>query len=122
MVVVEADGNYVEPLAVDDVGIYSSKSYSVLINTNQDPFKNYWVSIGVRGREPNTLQGLTLLNYNPNSPSKLPTSSTLVTSCWNDTAHSKSFTTKILALMGSSKPTRRDLVSNVMCKIHSSNH
>lgn len=106
MVVVEADGNYVEPFAVDDMDIYSGESYSVLITTNQDPSNNYWVSVGVRGREPNTPQGLTLLNYKPNSPSKLPASSPPVTPRWNDTAHSKSFTTKILALMGSPKPPK----------------
>ncbi|KAM5584817.1 hypothetical protein ABKV19_004262 [Rosa sericea] len=104
LVVVEADGNYVQPFAVDDLDIYSGESYSVLITTNQDPSNNYWVSVGVRGREPKTPQGLTLLNYNTNSPSKLPTSPPPVTPLWNDYAHSKSFTTKILALMGSPQP------------------
>lgn len=122
MVVVEADGNYVEPFAVDDMDIYSGESYSVLITTNQDPSNNYWVSVGVRGREPNTPQGLTLLNYNPNSPSKLPASSPPVTPRWNDTAHSKSFTTKILALMGSPKPPktfhRRITLLNTQNKIN----
>lgn len=122
MVVVEADGNYVEPFAVDDMDIYSGESYSVLVTTNQDPSNNYWVSIGVRGREPNTPQGLTLLNYNPNSPSQLPASSPPVTPHWNDTAHSKSFTTKILALMGSPKPPktfhRRITLLNTQNKIN----
>ncbi|KAM5584825.1 L-ascorbate oxidase-like [Rosa sericea] len=106
LVVVEADGNYVQPFAVDDLDIYSGESYSVLITTNQDPSNNYWVSVGVRGREPKTPQGLTLLNYNTNSPSKLPTSPPPVTPLWNDYAHSKSFTTKILALMGSPQPPK----------------
>ncbi|XP_062015600.1 L-ascorbate oxidase-like [Rosa rugosa] len=106
LVVVEADGNYVQPFAVDDLDIYSGESYSVLITTNQDPSNNYWVSVGVRGREPKTPQGLTLLNYNTNSPSKLPTSPPPVTPIWNDYAHSKSFTTKILALMGSPQPPK----------------
>ncbi|KAI6685400.1 hypothetical protein NL676_031313 [Syzygium grande] len=71
MVVVEADGNYVQPFAVDDLDIYSGESYSVLIHTDQDPRQNYWIAIGVRGRRPNTSQALTVLNYLPNSASKL---------------------------------------------------
>ncbi|XP_008231141.1 PREDICTED: L-ascorbate oxidase-like [Prunus mume] len=106
MVVVEADGNYVQPFAVDDLDIYSGESYSVLITTNQDPSNNYWLSVGVRGREPKTQQGLTILNYHPNSASKLPASSPPVTPLWNDYNHSKSFTNKIFASMGSPKPPR----------------
>lgn len=106
LVVVEADGNYVQPFAVDDLDIYSGETYSVLITTNQDPSKNYWVSIGVRGREPKTPQGLTLLNYHPTSASKLPTSPPPITPRWNDYNHSKSFTNKILALIGSPKPPK----------------
>lgn len=106
MVVVEADGNYVQPFAVDDLDIYSGESYSVLITTNQDPSNNYWLSVGVRGREPKTPQGLTILNYHPNSASKLPASSPPVTPLWNDYSHSKSFTNKIFASMGSPKPPR----------------
>jgi L-ascorbate oxidase len=44
--VVEADVNYVEPFAVDDIDIYSSDSYSVL-TTDHDLSSNYWISIGV---------------------------------------------------------------------------
>ncbi|XP_020413208.1 L-ascorbate oxidase [Prunus persica] len=106
MVVVEADGNYVQPFAVDDLDIYSGESYSVLITTDQDPSNNYWLSVGVRGREPKTQQGLTILNYHPNSASKLPASSPPVTPLWNDYNHSKSFTNKIFASMGSPKPPR----------------
>jgi L-ascorbate oxidase len=104
MVVVEADGNYLQPFAVDDLDIYSGESYSVLLTTDQDPSKNYWLSVGVRGRLPATPPGLTLLNYRPTSASKLPTSPPPVTPRWNDYAHSKSFSNKILALMGSPKP------------------
>ncbi|KAF5727566.1 L-ascorbate oxidase-like [Tripterygium wilfordii] len=104
MVVVEADGNYLQPFEVQDLDIYSGESYSVLITTNQDPTQNYWVSVGVRGREPKTPQGLTLLNYLPNSASKLPPSAPPVTPRWDDYDHSKAFSNKILALMGSPKP------------------
>ena len=106
MKVVEADGNYVEPFEVDDLDIYSGESYSVLINTTQDPNNNYWLSVGVRGRKPNTPQGLTLLNYLPNSASKLPISPPPVTPQWNDYNHSKSFSKRILARMESPKPPR----------------
>ncbi|KAL6180600.1 hypothetical protein ACLB2K_047261 [Fragaria x ananassa] len=122
MVVVEADGNYVQPFAVDDLDIYSGESYSVLITTNQNPRNNYWLSVGVRGREPKTPQGLTLLNYKPNSASKLPTSPPPVTPLWNNYTHSKSFTTSILALMGSPKPPttfhRRITLLNTQNKIN----
>ncbi|KAL5986343.1 hypothetical protein ACLOJK_014676 [Asimina triloba] len=93
MTVVEADGNYVEPVVVDDLDIYSGESYSVLITTDQNPSANYWVSISVRGRLPKTQPGLTILNYHPNSPSQLPTSPT-----------SKASSNKILARQGSPKP------------------
>ncbi|XP_060216132.1 L-ascorbate oxidase [Lycium barbarum] len=106
MVVVEADGNYVQPFSVQDMDIYSGESYSILFTTDQDPSKNYWISINVRGREPKTSQGLTLLNYLPNSASKVPTLPPPIAPLWNDYNHSKSFSNKILALMGSPKPPR----------------
>ncbi|XP_074578343.1 L-ascorbate oxidase-like [Curcuma longa] len=104
MTVVEADGNYVKPFSVDDMDIYSGESYSVLITTDQNPSSNYWLSVGVRGREPNTPPALAIINYRPNSPSKLPDSSPPVTPVWNDYAHSKSFTYKILAKEGTPRP------------------
>ncbi|XP_043690532.1 L-ascorbate oxidase-like [Telopea speciosissima] len=122
MLVVEADGNYVQPFAVDDIDIYSGESYSVLITTDQNPSMNYWVSIGVRGRLPKTPQGLTLINYLPNSVSKLPASPPPITPTWNDYDHSKSFSNKILALQGSAKPpvqaTRRIVLLNTQNKIN----
>lgn len=122
MLVVEADGNYVQPFEVDDLDIYSGESYSVLLTTNQDPSNNYWLSIGVRGRLPQTPQGLTLLNYKPNSASKLPISAPPITPVWNDYNHSKAFTNKILALMGTPKPPvnhdRRIILLNTQNKIN----
>ncbi|XP_022756581.1 L-ascorbate oxidase-like [Durio zibethinus] len=106
MVVVEADGNYVQPFAVDDLDIYSGESYSVLLRTDQLSSNNYWISVGVRGREPKTPQALTILNYFPTSASKLPTSQPPVTPPWNDYNHSKAFTKSIFALMGSPQPPR----------------
>ncbi|KAK3205426.1 hypothetical protein Dsin_019472 [Dipteronia sinensis] len=106
MVVVEADGNYVQPFEVEDMDIYSGESYSVLLTTNQDQSKNYWISVGVRGRKPQTPQALTLLNYSPTSQSKLPILPPPITPTWNDYDHSKSFSNKIFALMGSPKPPK----------------
>ncbi|KAL5766282.1 hypothetical protein ACOSP7_016899 [Xanthoceras sorbifolium] len=107
MVVVEADGNYVQPFEVEDVDIYSGESYSVLLTTNQDSSKNYWISVGVRGRKPQTPQALTILNYSPTSPSiLLPVSPPTITPTWNDYDHSKSFSNKIFALIGSPKPPK----------------
>ncbi|XP_016456940.1 L-ascorbate oxidase-like [Nicotiana tabacum] len=121
MVVVEADGNYVQPFSVQDMDIYSGESYSILFKTDQDPTKNYWISINVRGREPKTPQGLTLLNYLPNSASKFPTLPPPIAPLWNDYNHSKSFSNKIFALMGSPKPPpqhhRRIILLNTQNKI-----
>ncbi|KAG7950316.1 hypothetical protein I3843_13G106200 [Carya illinoinensis] len=122
MVVVEADGNYLQPFSVDDLDIYSGESYSVLITTDQDPSKNYWLSVGVRGRLPETPPGLAILNYKPTSASKLPISPPPVTPRWNDYGHSKAFSKKIFALMGSSKPPksyeRRIILLNTQNKIN----
>lgn len=104
MVVVEADGNYVQPFEVDDMDIYSGESYSILITTNQDPSLNYWVSVSVRGRQPKTPPGLTILHYIPTSASKLPTLAPPVAPLWNNYTHSKAFSNKIQALKGSSSP------------------
>ncbi|XP_027343254.1 L-ascorbate oxidase-like [Abrus precatorius] len=106
LLVVEADGNYVEPFMVDDMDIYSGESYSVLLRTDQDPSKNYWLSIGVRGRAPNTPQGLTILNYKTISASVFPTSPPPITPLWNDFERSKAFTKKIIAKRGTPQPPR----------------
>ncbi|KAL1158503.1 hypothetical protein V6Z11_A08G228200 [Gossypium hirsutum] len=106
MVVVEADGNHVQPFAVNDLDIYSGESYSVLLKTDQNPYKNYWVSIGVRGRDPKTNQALTLLSYSATPASKLPTTQPPVTPRWDDYNHSKAFTKSIYALMGSPQPPK----------------
>lgn len=103
--VVEADGNYVKPFLVDDLDIYSGESYSVLLNTNQGPPSgNYWISIGVRGREPAnppTPPALAILNYYPMTPvSKHPSSAPPVHPVWNNYTHSKLFSNEIKALTG----------------------
>lgn len=104
MVVVEADGNYLEPFSAETLDIYSGESYSVLFTTDQNPSNNYWISVSVRGRQPRTPQGLTILNYLPTSASRLPTSPPPVSPLWNDYAYSKNFTNRVLALKGSPTP------------------
>ncbi|OVA13780.1 Multicopper oxidase [Macleaya cordata] len=124
MTLVEADGNYIEPVTVDNLDIYSGESYSVLFTTDQDPTKNYWISASVRGRLPKTPPGLTILNYQPNSPSSLPTSPPPIPPAWNDFNASKSFSNKILALQGSLVPrpppryNRRIFLLNTQNKIN----
>jgi len=118
---VEADGNYVHPFAVDDIDIYSGETYSVLIKTDQNPKKNYWLSIGVIGRKPNTPQALTILNYKTISASVLPTSPPPVTPLWNDAERSKAFTKQIISKMGTPQPPkssrRRILLLNTQNQI-----
>ncbi|GKD19453.1 L-ascorbate oxidase [Tanacetum coccineum] len=104
MVMVEADGNYLQPFSVNDFDIYSGETYSVLFRTDQNPSDNYWISVGVRGREPRTPQGLAILHYQSTTASKLPTLAPPQTPLWNDYLHSKSFSKKVLALSGSPKP------------------
>eukprot|EP00249_Psilotum_nudum_P002201 c15111_g1_i1 orf=240-1979(-) len=88
MTVVEADGNYVKPVVVDNLDIFSGQTYSVLITANQDRSRNYWVGINVRGRFPETQTGLAILNYLPNPSTKVPVTSAPVSPIWNDTAYS----------------------------------
>ncbi|KAL5200056.1 hypothetical protein ABZP36_021259 [Zizania latifolia] len=104
LTVVEADGNYVDPFVVDDIDIYSGDSYSVLLTTDQNPSSNYWVSVGVRGRQPKTAPALAVLNYRPNGAFRLPALAPPATPEWNDYAHSKAFTYRILSRAGTPPP------------------
>ncbi|KAI4385408.1 hypothetical protein MLD38_003437 [Melastoma candidum] len=122
MVVVEADGNYVRPFEVRDVDIYSGETYSVLLKTDQDPAQNYWVSISVRGRQPATPQGLTILNYVPTSASRLPVSPPPIAPRWDDFDRSKAFSKSMFSLLGSAQPPRardrRIVLLNMQSKIN----
>ncbi|KAM0064295.1 putative L-ascorbate oxidase [Helianthus debilis subsp. tardiflorus] len=106
MLMLEADGNYLEPFWVNDFDIYSGESYSVVFRTDQNPANNYWISVGVRGREPRTPQALAILHYETTTASKLPALAPPETPLWNDYARSKSFSNKIRALSGSPTPPR----------------
>lgn len=113
LTIVEADGNYIDPFSVDDMDIYSGESYSALITTSSSHVSsNYWISVGVRGRQPKTPPALAILNYlnnnnNNNSQLELPKATPPATPSWNDYAHSKSFTYKVLAAKGTPNPPQR---------------
>ncbi|KAJ0266514.1 L-ascorbate oxidase [Hirschfeldia incana] len=106
--VVEADGNYVAPFTVNDIDIYSGETYSVLLRThNPTPSRKYWLSVGVRGRKPNTTQALTMLHY-ADAPEfdRLPYPPP-VTPRWDDYDRSKTFSNKIFAAKGYPPPPER---------------
>ncbi|KAG1899689.1 laccase [Suillus fuscotomentosus] len=42
LIIIEADGQYVEPLIVDSIQIYAAQRYSFILETNR-PVDNYWV-------------------------------------------------------------------------------
>lgn len=86
MTVVEADGNYVEPLIVERLFIYSGETYSVLIKADQDPTRNYWASTQVVSRKNTTPNGLAVLNYYPNHPRRSPPTFPPPGPAWNDVA------------------------------------
>ncbi|PKA58076.1 L-ascorbate oxidase [Apostasia shenzhenica] len=84
MTIVEADGSYVNPVAVKNLNIYSGESYSVLIKADQDPSRNYWVALNVVSRKPGTPTGTAILNYFSNHPSKSPPTRPPIGPSWND--------------------------------------
>ncbi|KAF7815597.1 L-ascorbate oxidase-like [Senna tora] len=106
MVVVEADGNYVEPFTVDKIDIYSGESYSVLLTTDQNPNQNYWISVGHRDDNVSTTQALTLLNYKGISASILPSFPPPITPPWYDVEERLAFTNKVVALKGTPQPPK----------------
>jgi len=54
MIVVEADGHYFEPFVVKNLFIYSGETYLVLVKTDQDPLRNYWITSNVVSRKRTT--------------------------------------------------------------------
>ncbi|KAI3752510.1 hypothetical protein L2E82_24544 [Cichorium intybus] len=105
MMMVEADGNYLQPFWVKDFDIYSGESYSVIFRTHTRSSNNYWISVGIRGRDPTkTARGLAMLHYKSTKVSKRPMHHPPTTHRWNDYAYSKSFSNKIFALTGSPTP------------------
>ncbi|GLT43988.1 hypothetical protein SLA2020_179080 [Shorea laevis] len=89
MTVVEADGSYVEPFVVQNLFIYAGETYSVLVKTDQDPSKNYWITTNVVAQSPATPPILAILNYYPNNPTKSPQTVPPSGPAWNDVARRK---------------------------------
>ncbi|KAI3969939.1 hypothetical protein MKW92_006662 [Papaver armeniacum] len=100
MILVEADGNYLQPKWIDNLDIYSGESYSVILHTGQDPSMNYWISVSQRGRKPPLpLPALTILNYRPTSSvNVMPSFPPPLSPAWDDLAQSKNFTSMVLGL------------------------
>ncbi|KAG2746849.1 multicopper oxidase [Suillus brevipes Sb2] len=44
LIIIEADGQYVEPLVVDSIQIYAAQRYSFILETTR-PVDNYWVHV-----------------------------------------------------------------------------
>ncbi|KAL6558873.1 hypothetical protein OROMI_019223 [Orobanche minor] len=84
MTVVEADGHYVEPFVVKNLFIYSGETYSVLIEADQDPSRNYWASAKVVSRKNTTPNGLAIFNYYPNHPRRSPPTVAPIGPQWDD--------------------------------------
>ncbi|KAF7815488.1 L-ascorbate oxidase-like [Senna tora] len=101
---IAVDGHYVEPFTVDKLDIYSGDTYSVLLNTDQNPNQNYWVTVGHREYNVSTTQALTLLNYNIISASILPSVPPPVIPPYHDYVQRKAFVKKIVALEGTPQP------------------
>ncbi|CAN6466027.1 unnamed protein product [Victoria cruziana] len=72
LTVVEADSNYVEPFTVKSLYTHPGETYSVLFKANQDPTRNYWISINVALTESNTPTGTAILNYDSNPARQAP--------------------------------------------------
>ncbi|GAQ80786.1 Putative L-ascorbate oxidase [Klebsormidium nitens] len=71
MTVVAADANYVTPVSVKYLDVWAGQRYDVLITADQ-PVANYWITVTVRGRRPNTPPGRWALQY-AGAPAGLPT-------------------------------------------------
>ncbi|KAG6510682.1 hypothetical protein ZIOFF_028710 [Zingiber officinale] len=83
LLVVEADGHYVNPFAVKNLNIYSGETYSVLFTADRDASRNYWIAANVVGRRPDTEPGIAVLNYYPNHPRRTPPTARPEGPLWN---------------------------------------
>ncbi|RZC64830.1 hypothetical protein C5167_008521 [Papaver somniferum] len=83
MTVLEADGHFAEPFIAPNLNIYPGETYFVLVKTDQDPSKIYWVAFNVIGGKPATPTHLAILNYDPNYNHKPPTSALPAVRFWS---------------------------------------
>eukprot|EP00250_Pteridium_aquilinum_P013203 c21197_g1_i1 orf=236-1981(+) len=108
MTVVEADGNYVEEVVLDNLDVYSGETYSVLVRAFDVPpsgRKSFWAVSHVRGRLPKTPPGLAIFAYGDDGVAAQPTSSPpLSPALWNDTAFSLAQSRLFVARKGQGVP------------------
>ncbi|KAJ0039701.1 hypothetical protein Pint_26662 [Pistacia integerrima] len=76
----------VEPLVVQNLNICSGETYSVLIKTDQDPSRNYWLTTNVVARNATTPPGIAILNYQPNRCRAAPSTVAPPSPLWSDIA------------------------------------
>ncbi|CAO2195548.1 unnamed protein product [Urochloa humidicola] len=86
MTVVEADGHYVSPVAVDSLFIYSGETYSVLVKADQDPSRSYWAASHVVGRKRETPSAMAVLRYAGNGGANPPPTPRPAGPAWDDVA------------------------------------
>ncbi|KAG0589586.1 hypothetical protein KC19_1G032000 [Ceratodon purpureus] len=117
LTVVQADGRYVKPFQVDNLNVYSGQSYDVLFTANQEPSRNYWAAINIRGRQTSTPTGLAILQYMPNPATLVPTTPAPVSPLWNDTAASVAQAKMIIAKFGHEQapPKKSDRTLVILC-------
>ncbi|KAJ1259631.1 hypothetical protein BS78_10G170400 [Paspalum vaginatum] len=112
MTLVEADGNFVEPLEEQEgIDIYSGESYSVLLNRKPDEetaqSHAYWITVRTIGRKHRTPPALGILRYTdddgawpagppPETPFNLPDEEE-EKQVKKEVSHSKDFAKKIKA-------------------------
>ncbi|KAH7330846.1 hypothetical protein KP509_20G005200 [Ceratopteris richardii] len=107
MTLVEADGNYVEEVVLDNLNLYSGESYSVLIEAYKQPpggRKTFWVTAHVQGRLPKTTPALAILVYGDGEATTPVSSPPLAPAAWNDTAFSLRQSRMIVAKKGTIPP------------------
>ncbi|KAJ0097158.1 hypothetical protein Patl1_27321 [Pistacia atlantica] len=100
MTVVEADGNYVEPFATENLYIYAGETYSVLVTANQSSSRNYWITTNVVSRNASTPIGQAILNYYPNQNLIPPNTTPPPGPLWNDVDARKNQSLAIEARQG----------------------
>lgn len=112
MTVVEADGHYVDPFVVKNLYIYSGETYSVLVKTDQDPSRNYWITSNVVSRNRTTPPGLGIFNYYPNHPMRSPPTSPPSPPAWDnvESRHTQSLAIKAHQNYTIKPPTTSDRV------------
>jgi len=112
MTVVEADGHYVDPFVVKNLYIYSGETYSVLVKTDQDPSRNYWITSNVVSRNRTTPPGLGIFNYYPNHPMRSPPTSPPPPPAWDnvESRHTQSLAIKAHQNYTIKPPTTSDRV------------